>query len=121
MTTQIVCGNPNLILEMQRMVSMIFIVYTPPFHMPSPLIQQISFCFSKDGQSYLLKYIHPHCLPFDCLKVDPKKGNSVTVPFTGTLLFMDLLIFLFFDLTVASKTVAISNLNMVCKAHHKQP
>ena len=55
MTTQIICGNPSQILEMQRMLSVISTILTPLPHMPSPLIQQTSFCSFKSDQSCLLK------------------------------------------------------------------
>ena len=58
MTTQIIYGNPNPILEMQKTLSKISTNLTPPPHMPFPLIQQISFCCSKSGQSHLLTFTH---------------------------------------------------------------
>ena len=58
MTTQIVHGNPSPISEMQRMLSKISTTFTPPFHLPSPLIQQTSFCYSKSSQSRLLNFTH---------------------------------------------------------------
>ena len=58
MTTQIVYGNPNQILAMQKQLCKISIVPIPPLHGLFLLIQQISFCFSKSGQSCLLKLIH---------------------------------------------------------------
>ena len=58
MMTQIVHGNPSPISEMQRMLSKISTTFTPPFHLPSPLIQQTSFCYSKSSQSHLLNFTH---------------------------------------------------------------
>ena len=58
MMTQIVCGNLNQISEMQKTLSMISTSLTPLPCTPSPLIQQISFCFSKSGWSRLLKSTH---------------------------------------------------------------
>ena len=43
MTTQIVCGNPNLISETRKTLSAISTNPIPPPHAPSPLIQQASF------------------------------------------------------------------------------
>ena len=40
---------------MRKMLSVISTILTPPPHMPSPLIQQTSFCSSKSGHSRLLK------------------------------------------------------------------
>ena len=57
MTTQIVYGNPNQILTMQKQLCKISIVPIPPLHGLFLLIQQISFCSSKSSQSHLLKYI----------------------------------------------------------------
>ena len=54
MMTRITHGNLNQISEMWKMLSMISMSLTPPPHAPSPLIQQISFCFSKTGRSCLL-------------------------------------------------------------------
>ena len=56
MTTQIVHGNPSLISETQKMLSVISMNLTPPSHMPSPLIQQTSFCSFKSGRSHLLTF-----------------------------------------------------------------
>ena len=55
MTTQIICGNPSQILEMRRTLSVISMNLTPPPHVPSPLIQQTSFCSFKSGRSHLLR------------------------------------------------------------------
>ena len=57
MTTQIICGSPNLILETQKMLSMISTNLTPLPHTLSPLIQQISFCSFKSGWSRLSTFI----------------------------------------------------------------
>ena len=56
--TQIVHGNPNPILEMRKMLSMISTTLTPPPHVPFPLIQQTSFCYSKSSRSCLPKSTH---------------------------------------------------------------
>ena len=56
--TRIACGNSNPISEMQKMLSVIFMNLTPPPHVPSPLIQQTSFCCFKSSQSCLPTFIH---------------------------------------------------------------
>ena len=58
MITQIICGNPSPILEMQKTLSVISMNLTPLPHAHSPLIQQTFFCFSKSGWSHLLKSTH---------------------------------------------------------------
>ena len=58
MTTQIIHGNPNQILEMRRAPSMISTTLTLPPHAPSPLTQQTFFCSSKSSRSCLLNSTH---------------------------------------------------------------
>ena len=58
MTTQIVCGNPSPISEMQKTLFVISTNLTPPPHVPFPLIQQTLFCSFKSGWSRLLNSIH---------------------------------------------------------------
>ena len=66
---------------MQKTLSMIATNLTPPPHAPSPLTQQISFCFSKSGQSRLLTFIHATFLLIAWKSIF--KGSSVTVPPQG--------------------------------------
>ena len=47
--------EPKSNLGNAKMLSMISMTLTPPPHVPSPLIPQISFCSSKSGWSCLLK------------------------------------------------------------------
>ena len=58
MATWIIRGNPSQISEMRRTLSMISMNLTPPPHMPSPLIQQTSFCSFKSSWSCLLRLTH---------------------------------------------------------------
>ena len=86
MMTRIVRGNLNQILEMQKMLSMIFTNLTPPPHTPSPLIQQTFFCFSKSSQSHLLKSIHTAFLLITWKLIF--RREVVTILFLGSTLFL---------------------------------
>ena len=101
MITQIICGNPSPILEMQKTLSVISMNLTPLPHAHSPLIQQTFFCFSKSGWSHLLKSTHAAFLLITWKSIF-RRGvvlQSHLGPTSGTTHLMDLVNFLSFILS----------------------